>query len=339
MPNAEIGKLNVVVNLDSTGFQNGISQLNRQMKLVQSEFQLATAKLGNFGSSTDKLKLQADALTKQIEIQRQKVAALEAAYQQSVQTKGADAKATQDLAIRLNKAQAQLATMENELKKTTAELERQTSMWYKLSQSAQEVGENLKKVGDKIADVGKSLSTKITAPIVGLGTLATKSAIDFESAFAGVRKTVDATEEQFAQLERGIRDMSKEIPVSATAIAGVAEAAGQLGIQTENILSFTRVMIDLGEATNLSAEEAASALAQFANITQMSQKEFDRLGSTIVALGNNLATTERDIVNMGQRLAGAGAQIGLTEAQIMSFAAALSSVGIKQRLVEAHFQK
>ncbi len=78
----------------------------------------------------------------------------------------------------------------------------------------------------------------VTTPITTLGTVATKTAIDFESAFAGVIKTVDATDAQLAKLETGIRDMSKEIPASATAIAEVAEAAGQLGIETDNILSF-----------------------------------------------------------------------------------------------------
>src|SRR5690606_25734010 len=147
--------------------------------------------------------------------------------------------------------------------------------------------------------------------------------------FAGVRKTVDATEAEFAELEKGIRDMAKEIPAAATEIAAVAEAAGQLGIQKNAILGFTRTMVDLGVATNMTSDQAATALARLANITQMSQQEFDRLGSAIVALGNNLATTESEIVEMGLRIAGAGAQIGLTEAQILGFAAALSSVGIE----------
>ena len=114
-------------------------------------------------------------------------------------------------------------------------------------------------------------------------------ALSFESAFAGVWETVDATEEELAEIRQGIRDMAKEIPTAATEIAGIAEAAGQLGIKTENILSFTRVMADMGEATNMSAEEAATALARLANITQMPQENFDRLGSTIVALGNNFS--------------------------------------------------
>ena len=188
---------------------------------------------------------------------------------------------------------------------------------------------NMKAFGRNATKIGASLTKGLTVPILAIGAMSLKSAIDFESAFAGVRKTVDATEEQFAALERGIRNMSKEIPTAATDIAAVAEAAGQLGIQTDNILGFTRVMVDLGEATNMTATEGAETLAKFANITQMSQKDFDRLGSSIVALGNSTATTEADIANMSMRLAGAGKQVGMTEPQILGFAAALSSVGVE----------
>lgn len=156
-----------------------------------------------------------------------------------------------------------------------------------------------------------------------------KAAVNFESAFAGVRKTVNATEQEFASLETGIREMAKTVPATAVEIANVAEAAGQLGIQTPNILDFSRVMIDLGESTNLSATEAATALARLANITQLPQDQFEELGSTIVALGNNFATTEAEIVEMGLRIAGAGNLIGLSEADILGFSAALSSVGIE----------
>lgn len=155
-----------------------------------------------------------------------------------------------------------------------------------------------------------------------------KAAADWESAFAGVLKTVDGSPEQLARLEQGLRNMAKELPASHAEIAAVAEAAGQLGVKVEDVERFTRVMIDLGETTNLSADEAATALARFMNIMGTSQRDVDRLGSTIVALGNNAATTEAEIVEMALRIAGAGKQIGLTEAQVFAFASTLSSLGI-----------
>lgn len=110
----------------------------------------------------------------------------------------------------------------------------------------------------------------ISLPLVGLATGAAKASIDFESAFAGVRKTIDGTETQFVELETGIRNMSKSLPESAVSIANIAESAGQLGIKTADILGFTKVMIDLGETKNLTSQEAATSLAQLANITKMS---------------------------------------------------------------------
>lgn len=170
---------------------------------------------------------------------------------------------------------------------------------------------------------------KITSEVAQLGGYVVQTGIQFESAFAGVQKTVDATDEELAGFRQGIRDMAKEIPQTAAEISSVAEAAGQLGIKNEYLLSFSRTMSDLGVATNMSATEAATALARLANIAQMPQENFDRLGSTIVALGNNLATTESEITEMGLRLAGAGSQVGMTEAQILGLAGAISSVGIE----------
>jgi len=158
---------------------------------------------------------------------------------------------------------------------------------------------------------------------------AAQASIEYESAVTGVYKTVDGTDEQLAQINAEIKEMSTEMPASASEIAAVAEAAGQLGIATEDVTSFTKVMVDLGESTNLTAEDAATALAKFANITGTSADNYSRLGSVIVDLGNNFATTESDITQMGTRLASAGKLAGLTEPEIFALSAAMSSVGIE----------
>ena len=176
--------------------------------------------------------------------------------------------------------------------------------------------------------VGGALTGFGAASVGALG-LATKAAMDWESSWAGVQKTVDGTAPQMEALESGLRGLARELPASHAEIAAVAEAAGQLGIETPNVLGFTRTMIDMGEATNMSAEEAATSLARFMNVMGTSQSEVGRLGASVVGLGNNFATTESEIVQMSQRLSGAGAQANMTEGDVLGIAAAMSSVGIE----------
>lgn len=176
--------------------------------------------------------------------------------------------------------------------------------------------------------IGSASTRGGVALAAGLG-FAAKAAIDWESAWAGVTKTVDGSETQLAALEGQLRQMARTLPASHTEIAAVAEAAGQLGVQTDNVAAFTKVMIDLGETTNLTADEAATSLAQFMNIMGTSQDRVANLGSALVALGNNGASTERDIMAMSMRIAAAGKTAGMSESDVLAFAAALSDVGVE----------
>lgn len=188
-----------------------------------------------------------------------------------------------------------------------------------LSKSLQGIGKGLKQAGDDL----KWISATAAAALAGI----VKTSVSFEDAWVGVTKTVEGTEEQLARVKQEIINMSKVTGISKNEIAGVAQAAGQLGIATDDLSSFTKVMVDLGIATNMTAEEAAMNLARFANITQMSSKDYDRLGATITDLGNNFAVTEREIVEMATRLASTGDLVGLNQAQIMALATAMGSLG------------
>lgn len=192
------------------------------------------------------------------------------------------------------------------------------------------------RTGDKFKAIGRDLTVGLTAPIVAIGGLSVKAAMEFESSFAGVRKTVDGVVGKGGeltafgkQLEQGFRDLAKEIPISVNELNRIGESAGQLGIKSESILEFTKTIAAMSVSTNLSAEQAADGMARFANITQMPQENISNLGSVIVELGNKLAATESEILDFGLRIAGAGEIVGLTEPQIMGIAAAFSSVGIE----------
>jgi len=198
------------------------------------------------------------------------------------------------------------------------------------------VSSGFKNIGKSLLGLGAKLTAGVTLPIVGLATAAAKAAIDYESAFAGVIKTTDGLidstgelTEAGKELNAGFRDLAGEIPLAAGELAGIGEIAGQLGVPKEDILEFTRTIADIGVTTNLTLEGAASDFARFANIVGMPMDDIDRLGSTIVELGNNLATTEGELVDMAMRIAGVGAVVGLTEPQILGWGAAMSSVGIR----------
>jgi len=194
-----------------------------------------------------------------------------------------------------------------------------------------DIGGSMRKLGQHVSDAGMAL-TKFTAPVAAAAGLSLKAAIDFESGFAGVRKTVDATGPELQQLALGFRKLATEMPISAVELTKVGEAAGQLGVKKEHILSFTETMAKLGATTNLTADEAATAMAQFSNVMGTSQGDVAKLGNALVALGNDGASTEKQIIDMAQRIAGAGKEIGLTEGEVLGLANALSSVGIEAEM-------
>ena len=252
-----------------------------------------------------------------------------------------------------------------QIDKTSASLEKQTAKLNELSGALEEAGFNtddlshsseqlagkidtLKKKQGEAADKAMTFGDKagqafdqVHEAIVAAGIAVAlkeiyeyfascaQASMDFESAITGVAKTTDLTDEELAAMSDSIKALSTEIPATTEEIAAVAEAAGQLGIQKDALLDFTEIMTMLGTATNMTADEAATALARFANITGMATDNYGRLGSVIVDLGNNFATTESEIVAMGTRLASAGKLAGLTEPEIMALAAAMSSVGIE----------
>lgn len=199
---------------------------------------------------------------------------------------------------------------------------------------------------------GDTLTRNVTTPLLNGAKDVINTYRDMESAFTGVKKTVDETKfkeafgeqaDGWAILDQAIKDISQSTASTYEEVAAVMEWAGQLNVPLgkggESITEFTRVMVELGDSTNLTAEQAAEAIAKLMNIMGTAPGEVRNLGSAIVDLGNNSATTEAEIVNMAMRLAGAGAQIGLTEQEVLGISAALNSVGIRAEMGGSAFSK
>lgn len=348
-----LGHIAATASLNIDPFQQSTRVLQTQIRSLDSALKAQEISFKNNGKGISGLKTVYDQTGKSVNSYSALLEKQKKKYNDLKEEIGDVSKASDDQKTKLlsaetamNKTAGQVDTLTNKYNTLGKEIAIQDSKWTKVGNSLDVIGTKAKKVGDNLSSFGSSMTKGVTLPIVGGVALAVKSAIDFESAFAGVKKTVDEVVDtngnviiSYEDLSAGIREMSKELPASASEISNVAESAGQLGIQTENVLAFSKTMIDMGESTNLGATDAATALARFANITGMSQDKFTNLGSSIVELGNNYATTEAEIVNMSLRLAGAGSQIGLSEADILGLSAALSSVGIESEAGGSAFSK
>lgn len=322
----------VEIGGDTSGLQKALSKVNSASSSLSKELKGINSLLKLDPKNTELLAQKQKVLAESIKNTENKIKELKNAQEEADNTIKNGGSISQE---NYRKLQREIVATENKLK----QLKLEASNWTQVGKKLEEVGNNITKIGKKVTDLGDKLTKTLTTSILGLSAIGVKTAIDFESAFAGVEKTVDGTEEQMNELREGIKKMSTELPSTTTEISAVAEAAGQLGIQTDNVLSFTKTMIDMGNSTNLSADEAATSLARFANITRMSQSDFDKLGSVIVELGNNFATTELEITEMGMNLASAGTQVGMTQADIMALATALSSVGLEAQAGGTAFSK
>lgn len=188
-----------------------------------------------------------------------------------------------------------------------------------------ELEASLKGVKPSIAEV----ASEIQGLVGGAGGLAfaTREAMKFETAMAGVKKVAEGTDEQYAQLSDELKKMGAELGISAAEMAELAAAGGQLGIPIEKLSEFTAIASKMSVAFGMSAEEAGNAAATIANVFQLPIGEVEKLGDAINVLGNNTAAREKDIVAAMARIGGTAKQFGLVADEAAALADAFIALG------------
>ncbi|WP_171011314.1 phage tail tape measure protein [Haloimpatiens lingqiaonensis] len=272
----EIGSLNVKIGLDSSGFQNGIASLNREIRVLDSQFKASTAALGEHGKGLEGLKLKSDSLTKQTDIQKQRVEALDAAHKKSVETKGQDAKATQDLEIKLNNAKAKLSSTEQDLKNVNKEIETQSSSWYKLGQALEPIGNKMQDIGKGMESVGKDLTKTVTLPITGIGAAAIKIGMDFEESMSKVKAMSGATGEEMVLLQQAARDAGASTSKSAKDAADALGFMALAGWDSTTSMEALMPVLRLSEAGNIDLAKASSLVTDSMSAMGLTTKDLPR---------------------------------------------------------------
>lgn len=302
---------------DISGFQRqqtAVENTKSKLEMLQQQYDNIQREMQETGTYSSDLenkllskKAQIDKTTQALEQQIDKLNA----YKQKLEEAGID---TSDL--------------ETESARLKQELEN-------LKKGFEEAGGSSQNFGDKAVNALSEIETlfvsagitKALQAIYDAFKECASAAIDFEQGMAGVRRTVGGSEEDIAELGEAFKEMSTQMPITTSELASIATTAGQLGIARENVEIFTQVMAMLATTTDLTADNAATMLAQFANITGTT--DYERLGSVVASLGDSTATTASKIVDMSQGMAAAASIAGMSERDILAIAAAVGSLGIE----------
>lgn len=315
---------------DASELTKALSTINGEMRVtsrsaadVERILRMRGAS-GNVQMLAQKVKLAGDRCKEW----RERLDALRSAQEEMGERTDENAEAYDKLSEEIERAQARVEAYTQELHAAEAAYDRNASKLGKLGKKMQEVGTGMKTLGDGMQAAGSGLTRTVTAPLVALGTVSVKSAVDVDTALTGVRKTLDATESEYQALKDAAIESSKVQPVSAATILDIEALGAQLDFGIGELQEFSRVASGLDVATDMGWEDAATNMAQFSNIMKMSHEDVGRYGSTIVDLGNHHATTESAVSDMGMRIAAAGKQLGMSEADVLGLSAALTSMGV-----------
>lgn len=192
----------------------------------------------------------------------------------------------------------------------------------------------LRRSARRMDRIGRDWAVNLSLPILAAVGLVSKAFISWEDQFAGVRKAVRATETEFKSLEAQLLRLGEtDLPLSYKDIAVMAEMGGQFGLATGSITEFVRTVGRLSEISqDLTPMATAQMIAQMDNMLDLTQLEFDRMGSAIAGVAGNMALTEGQLVQFVSRVGGTMKNMNLSIGSLFGIAGAFTQVGVEARV-------
>lgn len=196
------------------------------------------------------------------------------------------------------------------------------------TQQAQDSADALEQIGVAVGAAASAfLIAQQTLSVVadGLGEFAS-----FETQMTAIAKVSNLTASELDALGSRFEALAGDVGIQVEQFTEAATVAGQLGVDgVANIESFTNAIVQLGGASNLQGEEAASTIARILNITGEGYAEAGRFASVLVELGNNVAATEAEIANIAGEVARATASFDTSSTFAAGMGAAMAELGLR----------
>lgn len=330
---ATVDEMVVKWSMDSTGFDKGLTSINKSMNSLKSEFKASDSYLRNFGTTTEQLRNKQQYLTNAMELQKQKVETLRRSYENTKNATGENSEATQRLANQVNNAVAYYNNLQGQLNTVNNELNNQQNAWDKVS-------DKLSELSKKCVDMGKSLSKNVTAPIAALAGLSIKSFNDVDEGYDNLIKATGATGEAAEDLEKTYKNVASNVNAS---FGDIGSALGEINTRfaftgeeaekcTEKFLQFAEINgTDVTNSVKLVSRAMGDAGISSSNYSQV----LDQLTVAAQASGISIDTLAGNITKYGAPMRA----LGMDTKESISIFAAWEKAGVNTEIAFSGMKK
>jgi phage-related protein len=205
-------------------FKDALRDINQAFKVLGSEMQLVTSQFDKNDKSVQALTSRNTVLNREIEAQREKITTLRSALDNASTSFGENDKRTQSWQIQLNKAEAELAGMEKELKANNVALMSNSERYDYLSKEIAATVREYIKVRD---EYGKN-SAEAKALEARLGDL-TREQRDAGKAADEEDKQITEVTKSLGLYERSTKSAASETEKSGISFTKVADTLKDVG--------------------------------------------------------------------------------------------------------------
>ena len=301
---------------DTQKLTKALEGVNKQSRDLQGELKQVERLLKLDPTNTELLEQKQKLLAKSIETTKEKLDTLkEAERQVQQQFERGEIGEEQYRAV-----QREVIATEQNLQKLEQRLKETNNHW-------KTAAENLDKFGKKATDIGKDMTKKVTAPILGIGAAAAKLGMDFEAGMSEVQAISGATGDELAALEEKAREMGATTKFSATEAAEGLKYMAMAGWETEQMLAglpgvlalaaasgedlgtVSDIVTDAMTAFGLAAEEAVHFADVLAKASSSSNTNVGLMGETfkyVAPLAGSLGYSIEDTAHAVGLMANAG---------------------------------
>ena len=187
---------------------------------------------------------------------------------------------------------------------------------------------NLTKVGGSMQTIGKRMTTWVSLPLVGIGAVATKMAMDFETAFAQIQALTNVSASEIDGLKESVLELSGTTAKSPQELAEALYFATSAGLDSAAALDVVTMSAQASAVGMGSTEDVTRVLAAALNVYGESNLSAAQAADILTAAVQEGSAAPEEYAESLGRVIPIAAQMGIGFDEVAGSVAFLTNQGL-----------